>query len=950
MILTSVRIENFKQYGGVHEIAIRDSGLIAVIGANGSGKTTLFEAIEWCLYKPGSLTNRVVRTRNGSGATRVIVRIANPDDGIGYVVERRLVKSGGVEAFVWREDQPGSRLASGTSEVSSYVARHLIGLSHKAFVATFFTRQKELTFFGTLGPTDRRREVANLLGHDAIAGAGGIMRAEAEAAATAAQVASQIHRAAAAGRDFDAELEVADAAIAAASEHLDAAEIRRRESAQRLADISRNLDAARENERTRNLLVQRLTELDGQHNLAVQREGAALAHLEALDGEERARPALQAVAAREAEHLAAVAGHEQERERDHERDRLAAEFDRLTAQELQLADDLRVAVDAARPDFAVDGWSVSPDPGAAIAEAVRLIEVINSLPLAEARQAAERIDRCRVAIVSRDLAVSAVSDVVGHLAVAEAERTRLLADGDPSGQLEAARARQQDLRDGYSSLKTRVGQLQSDLRALEQQTAILRRFDHDRACPTCFRPFSEAEAEVQITLNEDHARRVASELSTVEAEWDRIREIGPEASRLVETLESRSRDLSITDARISDLLGRLEEARATVVAREQALHASIAAAGLSAEPDDVAARAASDRVAGLNGVAASRPAIERILRDARDAAGARRQCRLDLDELGPSRYDHAAHLAARSELDGARAAAVKLRSTDERLAARPRHDEDRGAAAKSQAAIEGQRAGVRAEIAALAFDPGERSRLEGAHAEVAEAERGDFVAAQQAEQAVAATTAARRSVIQDRDRVASLAEEANRGQREADDLARMREGFRDFEKYVAERVQPILADRTAEFLSLVTDGHYGQVEFDNDYGLFIFDEDRPFPVADFSGGERDVASLCARLALSSIVGDQAAHPPGFVVLDEVFGSLDQERRALLLDTLRNLTGQDQALQQLFVISHVEEVNASPLVDEVWRVSAANGLSKLEQDPRDGTISPGQAGQLLLGDD
>ena len=32
----------------------------------------------------------------------------------------------------------------------------------------------------------------------------------------------------------------------------------------------------------------------------------------------------------------------------------------------------------------------------------------------------------------------------------------------------------------------------------------------------------------------------------------------------------------------------------------------------------------------------------------------------------------------------------------------------------------------------------------------------------------------------------------------------------------------------------------------------------------FSGGERDVIALCARLALSRLIGGQAAHPPGFL--------------------------------------------------------------------------------------
>ncbi|MBA2470404.1 MAG: AAA family ATPase, partial [Chloroflexia bacterium] len=47
MILTRIQIENYKQYGGNHDIEVPAQATIGVIGENGAGKTTLFEAIEW---------------------------------------------------------------------------------------------------------------------------------------------------------------------------------------------------------------------------------------------------------------------------------------------------------------------------------------------------------------------------------------------------------------------------------------------------------------------------------------------------------------------------------------------------------------------------------------------------------------------------------------------------------------------------------------------------------------------------------------------------------------------------------------------------------------------------------------------------------------------------------------------------------------------------------------
>ena len=69
----------------------------------------------------------------------------------------------------------------------------------------------------------------------------------------------------------------------------------------------------------------------------------------------------------------------------------------------------------------------------------------------------------------------------------------------------------------------------------------------------------------------------------------------------------------------------------------------------------------------------------------------------------------------------------------------------------------------------------------------------------------------------------------------------------------------------------------------------------------------------------------------FLVLDEIFGSLDIDRRRNLMEMLQRLMEENQAFQQLFVISHVDDVRAGAMFDEVWRVSeTAEGVSHLEQ--------------------
>ena len=154
--------------------------------------------------------------------------------------------------------------------------------------------------------------------------------------------------------------------------------------------------------------------------------------------------------------------------------------------------------------------------------------------------------------------------------------------------------------------------------------------------------------------------------------------------------------------------------------------------------------------------------------------------------------------------------------------------------------------------------------------------------------------------------------------------------FSRFDQWVAEQVTPQLAEHTGELLGAVTEGKYDRVEFDENYGLRIFDEDESFPLDSFSGGERDVAALCARLALSRLVGGQSGHPPEFLVLDEVFGSLDRDRRTQVLEMLSTLAASTEAFRQLFIISHVDDVRTSAVFNQIWRIQEGdNGASRVE---------------------
>lgn len=115
--------------------------------------------------------------------------------------------------------------------------------------------------------------------------------------------------------------------------------------------------------------------------------------------------------------------------------------------------------------------------------------------------------------------------------------------------------------------------------------------------------------------------------------------------------------------------------------------------------------------------------------------------------------------------------------------------------------------------------------------------------------------------------------------------------------------RPKLSEYASEFLANLTSNRYSRVELDEKYSPVLFDEDQRKQV--ISGGEDDVVALSLRLALSRMIQEQAGHPLSLLILDEVFGSLDPDRRRNLLEQLDGLR---DMFSQILLVSHIEEIN------------------------------------------
>src|SRR5439155_1358743 len=110
--------------------------------------------------------------------------------------------------------------------------------------------------------------------------------------------------------------------------------------------------------------------------------------------------------------------------------------------------------------------------------------------------------------------------------------------------------------------------------------------------------------------------------------------------------------------------------------------------------------------------------------------------------------------------------------------------------------------------------------------------------------------------------------------------------FGDLRADLNAAMRPEIAELASGFLADLTDGRYEAVDLTEDYTVTILDDGVPKPV--ISGGEEDVANLVLRLAISQMIAERAGQPLTLLVLDEIFGSLDESRRQHVVGLLRRL--------------------------------------------------------------
>jgi exonuclease SbcC len=496
-------------------------------------------------------------------------------------------------------------------------------------------------------------------------------------------------------------------------------------------------------------------------------------------------------------------------------------------------------------------------------------------PLPALREEAQTLERQAEAFAARRSYRAQLDEVRAHLASIEERISRLPSKQHLDQALERVNAARASLtaaaieseerrtiwvRDAQDAKTKRQGLLDQFQEMKDQRQRIVKA-GAEGVCPTCARPLGAEYANV---------------LELLDRQIEEVRANGNYYKQRIEQLQQEPAQLVEIDERKVALERELSEANA----QQGRLHAQAHEAGPLREEQQRLLLRVAELEGAIEGLADAYD-------QARHEAVIRETRALEPLALQAERFRVVAERseAVAADLEAARAAFVEIRRNiaegQSRLAALGYNEADfKNLRDVEQAA---ERARREAELA-LVRAKAERS---------AAAEAVDAVIRRQAEreerERAATETAGELALHQELDRaLTDLRNELNEG------------------------LRPELSDRASGFLSDLTAGRYSELELDEEYSAMVLDDGDPQTV--ISGGEEDISNLALRLAISQMIAEGAGQPLSLLILDEIFGSLDESRRNAVIELLRGLADR---FPQVILVTHIESVRDG--FDRVVRV-------------------------------
>ena len=571
-------------------------------------------------------------------------------------------------------------------------------------------------------------------------------------------------------------------------------------------------------------------------------------------------------------------------------------------------DQLRVG--AADAVAAADAAAVLADTEDAAAAAARA-------RLAAAEEAFGRLDRLRqeydALVIEGRGARNQLDEAVASVNRLEAEQASLVSAGE---ELETA----QPVAAGLLDAETRLHGVTAVVQAEHRLAAVV-------VPPEPPLPDLDAVERSQQLVDSARAAaaRLAGQVAAADAELARARE---QAARSAEL--SGEGSCPLCGQALGDAFEQVRAHRVAEVAEAESRRASLAQACAVAnrERDEATAAMTARRDEAARRLAA-RQVWEQAETRRAGASETLAAARQTLAGLVPLPDGSLVPLAAalRTEVDARRAAAAtvaRLQGVLERqeaVASQLDEARERAALAEHRVVV------LRDKVRSLGFEP---AALDAARAAHAAARQNEQAAARSAADArlVAATARAHaegeaRRVADGEAQHAALATLAD----ESRHLGRLADLMTSFRNTIVATVGPRLALQAAELFGELTDHEYDRLEVDPEtYELQICDGGRIFQLDRFSGSEVDLANLALRVAISEHVRFQSGGTVGLLVLDEVFGPLDEERKARMLQALERLRGR---FRQILVVTHDTDIKEQlPYAVEVQKLPGRRATAHL----------------------
>ncbi len=425
--------------------------------------------------------------------------------------------------------------------------------------------------------------------------------------------------------------------------------------------------------------------------------------------------------------------------------------------------------------------------------------------------------------------------------------------------------------------ETRRGALRTQYSELKDQRDKLVSLGEEGTCPTCARPLG------------DHYRQV---LDLLDTQIETVSADGSYFKSRIEQLESMPADVAALDEQRRKLqtdVGTLERRLARVQVDVQTL--------------------------------------ERLGRE--HAAKAQRHAELvkDLGEI-PGGYDRARHTALEREFERLATLSTQANRLTIQVEREPALKREQDGIARSVASMTAKRSDVLARRAALALSEEEFGLLRDRHTSLSAQLHAATLAAMNANTEAALARAAldrAQAAREELQRVESKLALLEREKSMHDELHR---AYSDLRTDLNFQMRPELSELASAFLTELTDARYSELELDDKYRIVVLEDGVPKPV--ISGGEEDLANLVLRLAISQMIAERSGQAFSLLVLDEIFGSLDETRRHNVVELLRGL--QDR-FEQVILITHIEGVRDG--LDQVLEV-------RFDEDTGAATVRRGEA--------